>query len=287
MRSFLICGAVLAMVAAPTLGAMTWDFEDGLQGWTITNTGTNTGSWVAPASTPLLYSDGMGTDIYGAAGGNVYLPGDSNGATTALFDLTPWLVGGSTQSYVLQADMYIANLHPLALGQWGYPGLIAQGAGITAYTNTTDWGTTILGRQDKGNVRFRDYASDDWTVHGLEWNMEEKVANPDWWNKWVTLKIDWNYSSPGNVIAEAYIPWDSWVATAGWQTLYSGPILEPHWAGYDYNRISLGAPLEGAYDLWSKAQFDNVSFDSPDLIPEPASLLLLSIGGVALLRRRR
>ncbi len=272
---------------------LSWDFNDGLQGWTIVNTGTNTGQWIAPGDAPLLYTDGGTTNIYSQApGGNVYLPGDSNGRTIALFDLAPWLVGGSTQSYRLRADVWIPNLRPLNF-TYGYPSMCNNHAGISAYALnggvSNDWGTHIGGRLDKGTQYYLDHTSDAWIQRRVDWTMEDTaLPMDDWWDAWITMEIDWNLSSPGNVIARYYRPWQAYPSGPGWVTLYSGPIEATTWFTNprQINRIGLGAYLKGDVP-WTKSQFDNVVFESPDVIPEPAGLLLLSLGGLAVLRRRR
>lgn len=288
--------AIVALMAVPAMGQMSWNFDDGLQGWTIVNSGTNVGSWVAPGATPLLYSDGLGTDIYSQAqGGNLYLPGDGNGRTTAMLDLAPYLVGGKTQSFTLQADVYIPNLRPLNF-RYNYPGMLNQYSGVAAYGLdnggvNSDWGITLGGNLAQGAQEYRDYTSDNWTRRRKDWIMEDVSTAPSYdtmWNQWIQLKIDWNYSQPGKVIASTYIPWTAPVAgPPGWVVLYNGNIEASGWMPrpFSINRLGLGSYLKGDTP-WSKSQIDNVIFNSPDLIPEPASILLLGLGAIGLLSRR-
>jgi hypothetical protein len=294
MRKLVVL-AIIVLAAGPAMAQMSWNFDDGLQGWTIVNSGTNIGSWVAPGSGPLLYSDGLGTDIYSqAGGGNVYLPGDGNGKTTALFDLSGVLVGGKTQSYTLQADVYIPNLRPLNF-RYNYPGMLNQYSGIAAYAVqggvNNDWGTTLGGNLTQGGQTYIDYTSDAFAKRTKSWIMEDESAAPSYdamWNQWITLKIDWNYTTPGQVIASAYIPWKSPVTAApGWVDIYNAPIEPSTWQPrpVDINRIGLGSYLKGETP-WSKSQIDNVIFNSPDLIPEPSSILLLSLAVVGLVGRK-
>lgn len=287
---------VAALVTSPAFAAVTFDFNDGLQGWTIVNSGAiNIGRWVAPGEVVQLATDTMGDPINSSAGGgNVYLPGDGNGRTTAVLDLAPYLVGGKTRSFTLQADVWIPNLRPLNF-RYNYPGMLNQYSGVSAYgkngTTNSDYGVTLGGNLVQGSQMFRDYTSENWTKHEKGWIMEDSAAAPSYdtmWNQWIKLKIDWNQSSPGNVIASAYIPWTAPVAgPPGWVTIWSGAIEPSTWypRPLEVNRIGIGCWLKGDTP-WTKSQIDNVVFDSPDLIPEPASLMLLGLGSLALLRRR-
>lgn len=293
MRTSMIV-AVTLLTAGVATAAISWDFDDGLQGWTVVNSATNVGHWVAPGEQVLLATH-EGSPIYSqAGGGNLYLPGDANGRTTAVMDLSGLLVGGSTQSFTLQADVYIPNLRPINF-RYNYPGMLNQFSGISAYGMNngvnSNYGVTLGGNLAQGGQEYRDYTSENWTRRTKSWIMEDVAAAPSYdemWNEWITLKIDWNHSTPGNVIASAYIPWTSPVSVPGWVTIYSGAIEPSNWypRPLNVNRIGLGSWLNGDVP-WSKSQIDNVIFDSPDLIPEPSSLLLLTAGVFALARRRR
>jgi hypothetical protein len=291
--------ALVAIATGPAFAALTWNFDDGMQGWTIVNTpaGTNTtvGKWVAPGEQIQLASDTLGNPIYSTApGGNVYLPGDGNGKPAAIYDLTSKLKNGKTQSFMLQADVWLPNLRPLNFRN-NYPGITDQNSGIAAYgingTTNSDWGVTMGGDLAQGGLFYKDYTSDAWTRHLKSWCLEDKNAAPTYdsmWNCWIKLKMDWNYSEPGKVIASAFIPFDNYVGNANqWITVWSGPIESSTWylRPLNVNRIGIGSFLKGD-GPWSKSQIDNVIFDSPDLIPEPATLMLLGLGGLALLRRR-
>jgi hypothetical protein len=275
-KTILLVIGVWAMAAGPAWSEITWNFDDGLQGWTIVNSGTiNIGKWVAPGENVLLATytgdPANPVPVYSQAGGcNVYLPGDGNGRTTAILDVSSLLVGGKTQSFTLQADVWIPNLRPFNF-RYNYPGMLNQYSGLIALNANTGYGITLGGNLVQGSQQYRDYTSEDWVRHEASWCMEDKnLSDPfdTMWNCWIKLKIDWNYTTPGNVIASAFIPFDNYVGNANeWITVWSGEIEPSTWQPrpFELTRIAIGSYLKGD-GPWSKSQFDNVVFDSPDLI---------------------
>lgn len=262
-------------VAAPYTGSwnQTWDFADGLQGWTLGTAGSP-GSWVDPAVSPNgpTLPDG-GPSNGGAA--NLYLPDKSY----ARIDVSAHNLGNTNaglNGFVYQADVYVPNLRPLSGFTWNYPGNMIHQAGIGAMRSGDGKGIFAEGRIDDGNVRVRDFTWDN-TWYGPKWTMEEKVS-PDslWWDKWITIQIDYSYSVPGKFSAYAYIPWDSYVAQAGWVTLATDKDCHP---SDQFVTLQLGGTVS-----WTQAQFDNAKLA---FVPEPAGLLLAGLAVVAMLRRRR
>ncbi len=290
----------LVLSAGAAMAALTWDFNDGMQGWTITNTGTATGQWVGSAPFTLA-TDTNGNPIYSGAGvGNVYLPGDSNGSSYATLNLNGIVRGGKTSSFVFAADVWIPNLRPLNF-RYNYPGMLNQNSGLFVQglgTNglSNDWPIAIGGNLAQGSEYYLDYTSDDWTKHEKSWCMEDSTMSDPYdnmWNCWIRLKLDYNFSQAGVVTASALIPFPNYVGGANeWVTLYSGPIESSSWMPrpLEVNRINLGAWNKGGATPWTKSQFDNVTFDSPDLVPEPGSFAALGaglIGLVGFVRRRK
>lgn len=285
MKKLLVTMVVVAMTltAGAAMAAVTYDFNSGTQGWTITGSG---GAWYAPGTDPIL-PDGAAS---GSGGGNLHLP-DAN---TAILDLAGIVTGGKTSSFTLQADVYIPNLRPLTGFTFGYPGNMIKNAGIFGVPSN-DWAIAVQGNINKGSVQYLDYTSEDWTPHGMDWSMEDfsAASDPEWWDAWVTLKLDYNFSTAGVVKAEAYIPWSLYDGTPpGWLTLYDGAIEASTWMPRptEITKIAIGSNLK--YASWTQAQFDNVIFDSPDLlpVPEPSSLLALGTGLIGLtgvIRRRK
>jgi len=301
MKRLLFVVAVLALSSTATMAALQWDFETGMQGWTWNTTGSGTwvpGQYIGPGDPPpLLVTGGLG-DVYGVSGGNLYLPGDANSRSAAVFDLSGLLIGGKTNKFLLRADVYIPNLRPYGGFPNNYPGMMNQYAGIWMLAAGTNWGVGIYGKPQKGSQCYLDFTADDnWPERRKDWYMEDwtggSYLEPDslWWNRWITLELDWNYSSPGNVIARYYQDWPAYNGATGWITLYSGAIYPNSWGATlrDFSRIVIGCNVNSAGTPWTKSQFDNVYFDSPDLIPEPGSILALSAGliGLAGLARRR
>lgn len=295
----LLITVALALSASAAMAALTWDFEDGMQGWTwsTANAASVPGQWIAPGPPPEIIP---GQGIYGVGGGNLYCPGDSVSRATAEFDLSGMLVGGKTSRFFLQADVYIPNLRPLTGFPNGYPGNMNQYAGIWALP-ANNWGVGLFGRPDKGAQQYLDYSADDsWAGVRQDWYMEDwtggSYVTPDseWWNCWVTLQIDYGFTTPGQATVKYNIPWTTYNGKTGWITLYSGAIYPNAWAagGRDFTRIAIGSTVNSAGTPWSKTQYDNVIFDSPDLIavPEPGSFLALGAGLIGLgglVRRRR
>jgi len=291
--------ALLVLSATAALAALTFDFETGMQGWQWYHGPDSRipyadGEWVAPGSKPTLVGDPL---IEGASGGNIFCPGDSASRATAYLDLAGICTNGKTGSFFLQADVYIPNLRPLTGFANDYPGMMNQFCGIGALPTASEWGTWIKGKPSIGSQVFVDYVGDSWTEYKQSWYMEDWTGGaylqPDslWWNTWITLQLDFNYSQPGQVIANYYIPWTTYNGKTGWLTLRSGAIDTATWGPtHEYNKIVLGCNVTTGETPWSKSQFDNVIFDSPDIIPEPGSLTALGAGLAAMagavLRRR-
>lgn len=105
----LVAVAVLALSATGAMAALTWDFSTGMQGWTW--------STAHAQSVPGQHINGMppeiipGQGVYGAGGSNLYCPGDSNSRSTAVFDVSPYLVGGKQDGQVLAAGGRIYSEH--------------------------------------------------------------------------------------------------------------------------------------------------------------------------------
>ena len=266
--------ASTAYAAAPYTGpwSLTWDFSDGTEGWVLTGSGYWTDPNSVPPEGPTL-PDGQPS---GGGNANLYLPDTSY----ARLDVSALNLGtgAGRVAFVFQADVYIPNLRPLGGFPWNYPGNMNHQAGIGVLRSDLK-AAVVEGYINNGQVRVRDFTWDN-TWHGPAWTMEE-VVEPDslWWDNWITLQLDYGFTTPGKWSAHAYIPWQSPASSPGWITL--GSDLEVN-SGVHWAKLQLG----GAYS-WTQAQFDNAKLV---YVPEPGSLLALGVGLVGLwgaVRRRR
>lgn len=281
--SLLATAASAAWQPNQILPAIVWDFNTGTQGWTFVNPGPpyNNGLWVDPAvypSGPPL-PDG---DVSHGGAGNLYLSDHA----IATLDVSSYNLGylNGRQGFQLMADIYIPNLRPLAGFNYGYPGNMNHNAGIGATRNGDGKEMYIAGDIFNGRQVVKDRTWDN-VKRGPQWIMEDN-ATPDtlWWDKWITVAFDYNFSTPGKFNAAVYIPWSGPVHTAGWQTLAENIDLNP--GGVYFSGLKLGSQ-DG--DSWTQAQFDNVRLTLLP-IPEPVFFqmgALIGMGGLGLLRLRR
>ncbi|MGB9624171.1 MAG: PEP-CTERM sorting domain-containing protein [Phycisphaerae bacterium] len=272
MRSVTIVAVLAAAsvaVAAPYAGPwlQTWDFSDGTQGWTKAAGG---GYWVDPVAMPSgpTLPDGGPS---GAGGANLYSP-----------DGTIWRYTLPTayDSWVLQADLYVPNLMPLNLNPY-LPGNGIQGTGVGAISTLDGKWIGAGGRGNPDGVRVKDKAWDN-SNRERSWLMEEAgVAKENMWDKWVTVQLRYNWLGSGKFTAAVYTPWDSGVHDGpGWYE-FAEYDIHPDSAKRFYQVLQIGAVVPDA-SSWTQTQIDNVKF-----VPEPATIAMLALGGLGLLRRRR
>lgn len=264
-----ILAAASVATAAPYTGLwlQTWDFSNGTQGWTKT---AGSGYWVDPnvdPSGPMLPDGG----VSGAGAANLYSP-----------DGTIWeyTLPTAYDSWVLQADLYVPNLMPLNLNAY-LPGNGIQGTGVGAISTLEGKRIGAGGRGNPDGVRVKDKAWDN-TGHERSWLMEEAgVAKENMWDKWVTVQLAYNWNNSGKFTAAVYTPWDSGVHDGpGWYE-FAEYDVHPTPANRFYQVLQIGAVVPDVQS-WTQTQIDNVKF-----VPEPATMALLALGGLGLLRRRR
>ena len=273
-----------SMASAQYLGPWTyqWDFNTSPQGWTVTGNGYWTDPSSVPVSGPTL-PDGAPS---GGGNGNFYLPDGSRAALdVSTLNIGHGIVGGQQMNpFVYQVDVYIPNLRPLSGFTYGYPGNMIHNAGISTVRSGGTQAHYLVGDINRGGLLARDRTWDN-TDRRSNWVLEETVS-PDtlWWDKWITLQIDYGVSTQGKWAAWAYIPWDSAVSTAGWILVGNG-VFDVN-ANVKFDTLQMGSVGLHIGNSWTQAQFDNAKLV---VVPEPGSVAVLAAGlaGFAGVLRRR
>jgi len=273
-----------SMASAQYLGPWTyqWDFNTSPQGWTVTGNGYWTDPSSVPVSGPTL-PDGAPS---GGGNGNFYLPDGSRAALdVSTLNIGHGIVGGQQMNpFVYQVDVYIPNLRPLSGFTFGYPGNMIHNAGISTVRSGGTQAHYLVGDINRGGLLARDRTWDN-TDRRSNWVLEETVS-PDtlWWDKWITLQIDYGVSTQGKWAAWAYIPWDSSVSTAGWILVGNG-VWDVN-ANVKFDTLQMGSVGLHGINSWTQAQFDNAKLV---VVPEPGSVAVLAAGlaGFAGVLRRR
>ena len=273
-----------SMASAQYLGPWTyqWDFNTSPQGWTVTGNGYWTDPSSVPVSGPTL-PDGAPS---GGGNGNFYLPDGSRAALdVSTLNIGHGIVGGQQMNpFVYQVDVYIPNLRPLSGFTHGYPGNMIHNAGISTVRSGGTQAHYLVGDINRGGLLARDRTWDN-TDRRSNWVLEETVS-PDtlWWDKWITLQIDYGVSTQGKWAAWAYIPWDSAVSTAGWILVGNG-VFDVN-ANVKFDTLQMGSVGLHIGNSWTQAQFDNAKLV---VVPEPGSVAVLAAGlaGFAGVLRRR
>jgi len=225
----------------------------------------------------------------GAGGGNLYLPD----RTFAKLDISGLNLGygmgpdGEREGFVFQARVYVPNLRPLTgfngAGR-SQPGNMIHLTGIGIERAGDLKGLFVEGElsSSRCSLKARENAWDN-TDRRLGWRAMEgtEADTAQWWDQWVTLQIDYSYTTKGKWSAYAFIPWDSPMAPAGWQALAEDVETNP--GGYALVNLRLG----GAYS-WTQAQFDDVRLAfGPPTVPEPGAIVLMLAAASLTGRRRR
>jgi len=273
-----------SMASAQYLGPWTyqWDFNTSPQGWTVTGNGYWTDPSSVPVSGPTL-PDGAPS---GGGNGNFYLPDGSRAALdVSTLNIGHGIVGGQQMNpFVYQVDVYIPNLRPLSGFTYGYPGNMIHNAGISTVRSGGTQAHYLVGDINRGGLLARDRTWDN-TDRRSNWVLEETVSpDPLWWDKWITLQIDYGVSTQGKWAAWAYIPWDSAVSTAGWILVGNG-VYDVN-ANVKFDTLQMGSVGLHNINSWTQAQFDNAKLV---VVPEPGSVAVLAAGlaGFAGVLRRR
>lgn len=282
----------LALMATPAF-ATYWDFNDWTtQGWTIQNN-PNAGVQGNPAA-----NSGVVPPWGGSPPTHGYSePGDGTGSLYLPDHAIAWMSVPSTNSFKFSADMgsfFSLNL----VGRFQLAGL-AYRATYNEGTNTPNTAAAhavsawFEGRsQNSERMQFRDtYAVGDQLNTAMTWLKAGPTGGTDFTDYNIfetgraTIYYNWNnvpgYGDGTGKILISWAPVDYTAKTGN----AASPFLYPYNLAinpvtgtyYDINEIRLG----GDYS-WTQSYFDNVEF-----VPEPATMIMLALGAVPLLRRRR
>ena len=272
-----------SMASAQYLGpwTFTWDFDTGLQGWTIGGVGYWVDPNVFPANGPTL-PDGQPS---GGGTGNLHLPDQSYARLdVSSLNIGSGIVNGQPMNpFVYQVDVYVPNLRPLTGFPNGGPGNHIVRAGLQLLRLGDGRALWFEGNQNY-RLAARDMTWDN-TERGANWYLMDNSGNPDtqWWDQWVTLQVDYGYTTPGKWAAWAYIPWDNPRGPAGWFLIGNG-VWDVHPTGVQWEYLQMGGTAS-----WTQAQFDNARLLVVP-IPEPVFFQLGALSGMGmlgLLRLRR
>jgi hypothetical protein len=267
--------AVTSVASASTLGLVAnGDFEEGYQtaganlgntpvGWNSYNEGTD--------------AAGSGARFYSGAG---YGEGGTGGARMRVVlnkraGVVMWqeIAVQSGQTYQFTADWY-SDLNQS--GWWG---------AFFFSTDTTDRATieATIGGKTLPSTGFIPYAQDDNAASGAGPHRFGYGTNPD-------DPTDMFQGSNHEIVAEHAVEWTPAVAT--WQPISSADAVAMTVIGdssYQTKVATGNYMVVGFFLLDDPGSAQNLYVDNAkvELVPEPATLVLLAMGGVPLLLRRR
>jgi len=285
MKKVLAVVAVLAIASttfavgytnAPYAGSYT-------KGWTFdTAASTAAQGWLT-----------RGTGAWASNYGGTMTSADTGGAVwnTAGTRYAAWNTGSGAgkNAFVIKCDILIPYRADLAANGYAHPGVL-QGQGIGMVRPTTDIGPAVGGRNSNApgtgvGATAMDRSWDN-TNRNLSWCYQVRGSNNTISDTWMSLMLDYGVSIPGRWNAYTYVPVQSgYTADTGWLQITPAGGLEVN-PGDSFTRITING-LYGAINkggtAWGNAFVDNVAIY---VAPEPASLALLALGFVGLIRRR-
>lgn len=260
--------SVVALAVCPALGA-SWDFDDwSTQGWTLGGNG----------------AAGVG----GNPVGSLAEPADNSGALYLPDGGFASMPVASTNSFVFSAEIAATAM---AVNRFQ-----AAGMGYRATNNQDTTTANTLAPPDAVTAWFEGKSSssermifkDSYggnTEDAMTWLKNSSGGVNPVESARATIYYNWEDGAGPGEAGKVVITWEEldYLPNAG-----NHPPLYEYQSGLDindatgdYHEVNM-IRLGGAYS-WSQFYADNVSF----IVPEPASLALLGLGGMALLRRRR
>ncbi len=296
-----VVAVAVALCLAPAASALNFtdDFNDGnSDGWTTSH------SYAAQGTNTVGGADCCG--VWDGTGGNLQLRGDGTGDLTpgnfssnafmynmppnlAEYDLTAGSDNLNFESFSLTVDVTFDQGHPsysgsngnfFTIGLFNEAGDTGYMADQTSFTGAGSWLGMNIRRMNGGNLtntldidgRLASYANgrySEWDENGAENVIEGPCGAQCVYATADVMQLNLSLSDTGVL---------TFTTDAGGSISVTDPTSGG--ALSQFSKIRL-------YHSWATAgaTFDNVVLNA--VIPEPASLMLLGVGGLFLLRRSR
>jgi len=183
--------------------------------------------------------------------------------------LAPTTLNGNQTPFVLQVDVFIPTtgyFQDIGIGAYREDGKGPQVHGGSA----SNLGIASVDRSWDNSTQQKSWVFEDTTARGV----------------WNTLQIDYGVTTPGKYSTWILLNGSGWWGTGPlWYNIQQDREVNPDPLPAGFGKLRIGAVSEPRYGgPWGTTTFDNVKLF---VVPEPASIGLLAIGGLLLTRRRR